>query len=88
MPNLELDQAQPEVVCPSVHLSVELLADKPEEVEHDHLPDVADLVPEVCIAQHSLLQQRQTYHISDRQPVISESSLERSIHKICFLDVL
>ena len=53
--HLKFYQAKSEVVGPGVHLSVELLADQPEQVEHDQLPNVADLISQVCIAQHSLL---------------------------------
>ena len=52
------DEAQPEVVSPGEHLRVQLLAHQPEQVQHDELPNVADLIPQVCVTQHSLLKQK------------------------------
>ena len=63
---LELDQAEAKVVRPVVHLGVQLFANQSEEVEHHHLPDVANLVSQVCIAQHPLL--IQSKHIGYHTP--------------------
>ena len=52
---LKLYETESEVVCPCVHLRVEIFAHKAKKVEHNQLPYVADLISKVGIAQHSLL---------------------------------
>ena len=49
--DLELDEAEPQVLGPGEHLGVELLAREPEQVQLNLLSDLTYFIPKISVAE-------------------------------------